>query len=82
MQFTVRVFRERLSIYECPSFPIGFKGKMWNLIVLVPEHFISFYFFLHSSLFIFFACKQRNSAKYTTIAFQVVLFNFELSRRL
>ena len=55
---------------------------MWNLIVLVPEHFISFYFFLHSSLFIFFACKQRISAKYTTIAFQVVLFNFELSRRL
>ena len=26
IRFTVRVFRERLSICECASFPIGFKG--------------------------------------------------------
>ena len=28
----------------CASFPFGFEGVVWNLIVLVPDHFLSFYF--------------------------------------
>ena len=36
--FTVRVFRECLSVCVCASFPFGFKGGMWDLIVLVPGH--------------------------------------------
>ena len=35
--FTVHVFRERLSACVCASFPFGFDGRMWDLIVLVPE---------------------------------------------
>ena len=34
----MRVFRERLS------FPIGFKGGIWKLIVLVPDHYVSLFF--------------------------------------
>ena len=30
---TVRVFRERLSVYECASSPFGFKDGVWDLIV-------------------------------------------------
>ena len=42
--FTVRVFRERISTWVCASFPFGFNGGMWNLIVLVPDYCLSFYF--------------------------------------
>ena len=38
------VFRERLSIFMCASFPFGFEGGMWGLIVLVPDHCLSLYF--------------------------------------
>ena len=38
IRFTVHVLRERLSICVCPSFPFGFEGGMWDLIVLIPDH--------------------------------------------
>ena len=38
----MRVFRERLSVYVCTSSPFGFDGGMWDLIVLVPNHCLSF----------------------------------------
>ena len=44
IRFTVRVFRERLSVCVCSSFLFGFKGRMWDLIVLIPDHFLSIYF--------------------------------------
>ena len=28
----------------CASLPFGFAGGMWGLIVLVPDHCLSFYF--------------------------------------
>ena len=28
----------------CPSFPFAFKGGMWDLIVLIPDHCFSIYF--------------------------------------
>ena len=44
MRFTLHVFYKRLSICVYTSFPFGFEGGMWDLIILVPDHFLSFYF--------------------------------------
>ena len=38
------------SIYAFSYFPFGFEGRMWDLIVLVPDHCLTFYFGL--SIFI------------------------------
>ena len=35
------VFRGRLSICVCASFPFGFACGMWDLIVLIPDHCLS-----------------------------------------
>ena len=37
-------FRKLPSIYVFSYFPFGFKGRMWDLIELVPDHCLSFYF--------------------------------------
>ena len=37
-------FRKLLSIYVFSYFPFGFEGRMWDLIVSVPDHCLSFYF--------------------------------------
>ena len=37
-------FRKLLSIYVLSYFPFGFEGRMWDLIVSVPDHCLSFYF--------------------------------------
>ena len=42
IRLTVHVFHERLSIYICASFPFGFEGGMWDLIILVSDHCLSF----------------------------------------
>ena len=47
IRFTVRVFSERLTICVCASFPFGFGGGMWDLIVVVPDHCLSFTFLTH-----------------------------------
>ena len=41
----MRFFRESLSIVACASFPFGFESGMWDLIVLVPDHCLSFLLF-------------------------------------
>ena len=38
------VYPESLSICVCASFLSGFEGRMWDLIVLVHDHCLSFYF--------------------------------------
>ena len=43
IQLTVRAFRERLSVCECASFHFCFKGGMWDSILLVPDHSLSFH---------------------------------------
>ena len=43
-RFTVPAFRKQLSIYVFSYFPFGFKGTIWDLIVSVPDHCLSFYF--------------------------------------
>ena len=42
--FTVHAFHKLLSIYVFSYFPFGFEGRMWDLIVSVPDHCLSFYF--------------------------------------
>ena len=37
-------FRKLRSIYVFSYFPFGFEGRMWDLIVSVPDHCLSFYF--------------------------------------
>ena len=43
-RFTVCVYRGRLSVCECASFPFGFLVGMKDYIILVPDNCISFYF--------------------------------------
>ena len=37
-------FRKLPSIYVFSYFPFGFEGRMWDLILSVPDHCLSFYF--------------------------------------
>ena len=37
-------FAVNASIYVFSYFPFGFEGRMWDLIVTVPDHCLSFYF--------------------------------------
>ena len=39
----LRIFRERLLVSVCSSFPFGFEGGMRDLIELVPDHCLSIY---------------------------------------
>ena len=43
-RFTARAFRKLPSIYVSSYFPFGFEGRIWDLIVSVPDHCLSFYF--------------------------------------
>ena len=42
--FAASAFRKLSSIYVFSYFPIGFEGRIWDLIVSVPDHCLSFYF--------------------------------------
>ena len=55
-------FRKLSSIYVFSYFPFGFEGRIWDLIVSVPDHCLSFYFEVEqfrpsfqTALFILFA---------------------------
>ena len=39
-----RAFRKLPSIYVFSYFPFGFESRMWDLIVSVTDHCLSFYF--------------------------------------
>ena len=47
--FTANAFRKLLSVYVFSYFPFGLGGRMWDLIVSVPDHCLSFYFSTQSS---------------------------------
>ena len=36
--FTASAFRKLLSVYVFSYFPFGFEGRIWDLIVSVPDH--------------------------------------------
>ena len=44
IRFTASAFRKLPSIYVFSYIPFGFEGRMWDLIVSVPDHCLSFYF--------------------------------------
>ena len=44
IRFSAGAFRKLPSIYVFSYFPFGFEGRMWDLIVSVPDHCLSFYF--------------------------------------
>ena len=43
-RFTASAFRKLPSIYVFSYFPFGFEGRIWDLILSVPDHCLSFYF--------------------------------------
>ena len=43
IRFTASAFRKLRSIYVFSYFPFGFEGRMWDLIVSVPDHCLSFH---------------------------------------
>ena len=45
--FAASAFRKLSSIYVFSYFPFGFEGRIWDLIVSVPDHCLSFYFSSH-----------------------------------
>ena len=44
IRFTASAFGKLQSIYVFSYFPFGFEGRMWDLIVSVPDHCLSFHF--------------------------------------
>ena len=44
IRFTARAFRKLLSFYVFSYFPFTFESGIWDLIVSVPDHCLSFYF--------------------------------------
>ena len=44
IRFTASAFRKLLSVYIFSYFPFGFESRMWDLIVSVSDHCLSFYF--------------------------------------
>ena len=46
IRFTESAFRKLPSIYVFSYFPFGSEGRMWDLIVSVPDHCLSFYFII------------------------------------
>ena len=50
IRVTVHVFRKLLSIYVFCYFPFDFEGRIWDLIVSVPDHclFFTIYILIHA----------------------------------
>ena len=42
--FAASAFRKLSSIYVFSYFPFGFEGRIWDLVVSVPDHCLSFTF--------------------------------------
>ena len=47
--FAASAFRKLSSIYVFSYFPFGFEGRIWDLIVSVPDHCLSFYLVIMTS---------------------------------
>ena len=43
IRFTASAFRKLLSIYVFSCFPFGFEDRMWDLLLSIPDHCLSFY---------------------------------------
>ena len=40
----------------CSSFPFGFEGGVWDLIVLIPDHCLFVYFPCYHNVYIYNIC--------------------------
>ena len=63
IRFTASAFCKLLSVYVFCFFPFGFEGRMWDLIVLVPDHCLSFYFACIVHFFFKLTLKRSTLAK-------------------
>ena len=45
----------------CPSVPFGIEGRVWDVIVLIPDHCLSIYFVIYGSQFDSHSCARRSS---------------------
>ena len=68
-----KLCKKMLSIYVFSCFPFGFEGRMWDLIVSVPDHCLSFYFIFVEV----YNLSRRCVSILTTTRFYVI--NLELS---
>ena len=50
IRFSASAFRELPSVCVFRYFPFGFEGRIWDLIVSVPDHCLSFYSTVHARL--------------------------------
>ena len=50
---SLRCPHERLSVSVCASFPFDFEDGMWDLVVLVPDHRLSFILYRYSTVFFY-----------------------------
>ena len=39
-------FSKLLTVYVFSNFPFGFEGRIWDLIVSVPDHCLFFFLFI------------------------------------
>ena len=62
--FTASAFRKLPSIYVFSYFPFGFEGRMWDLIVSVPDH---------CRLLIFLLCCIDSSQRGNNVTLQLVI---------
>ena len=69
IRFSASAFRKLPSIYVFSYFPFGFEGRIWDLIVSVPDHCLSFYLYV-STLHFFLFC--RFPQMYTSSAIYIV----------
>ena len=60
IRFAANAFRKLPSVYVFSYFPFGFEGRMWDLIVSVPDHCL-FFTLLNASR----RCLMSRSIKYT-----------------
>ena len=44
IRFAASAFRKLPSVYVFSYFPFGFEGRVWDLIVSVPDYCLSLYF--------------------------------------
>ena len=43
IRFTARAFRKLLTLFVFSYFPFDFESRLWDLIVSVPDHCLSFF---------------------------------------
>ena len=65
IRLTASAFRKLLSVYVFSYFPFGFEGRMWDLMVSVPDHCLFLYFktYAPNSLKFYAFCGLHESKK-------------------